>query len=48
MNPTFFRVGETGVPAYFVLLLSGFLFAIALLTTTACRRTGRFSDQYRI
>ncbi len=43
MNPTFFRVGETGVPAYFVLLLSGFLFAIALQALGA-KRIGQNPD----
>ena len=43
MRPELFRVFEVGFPAYFVLLLSGFLFATAMGALWA-RRIGKDPD----
>lgn len=43
MRPELFRLFDTGFPAYFVLLLSGFLFAAGVAASTA-RRTGLSPD----
>src|SRR5580704_19639413 len=43
MRPELFRLFEVGVPSYFVLLLTGFLFATAVCAIGA-RRIGESAD----